>query len=62
MPRARIHRAANTATEPSHSLNGGRTLQNSASHRHRLLACHLTQPNAAEYEYGGLNHVRIAAT
>jgi hypothetical protein len=43
MPKARINRAA----EPSHSLKGSRALQDSASHRHRLPACHLTQPDAA---------------
>jgi hypothetical protein len=47
MPKARINRAANAAAEPSHSLKGSRALQDSASHRHRLPACHLTQPDAA---------------
>ena len=49
MPEARISRAANAAAELPHSLNGTRALQDSASHRHRLPACHLAPPNAAEW-------------
>ena len=47
MPEARINRATNAAAEPSQSLNASRALQESASHRHRLPACHLTQPDTA---------------
>ena len=47
MPEARINRAANAAAEPPHPLNGNRALQDSASHRHRLPACHLAPPNTA---------------
>jgi hypothetical protein len=47
MPEARINRAANAAAELSHAINGSRALQESASHRHRLPACHLTQPDTA---------------
>ena len=47
MPAARINCAANAAAEPSHSLNESRALEDSASRRHRLPACHPTQPDAA---------------
>ncbi len=47
MPEARINCAANAAPEPPHPLNGNRALHDSASHRHRLPACHLTQPDTA---------------
>ena len=47
MPEARINCAANAAAEPPHPLNGNRALQDSASHRHRLPACHLAPPNTA---------------
>jgi hypothetical protein len=45
MPEARINRAAKAAAEPPHAINGSRALQDSASHRHRLPACHLTRPD-----------------
>ena len=47
MPEARINRAANAAAELPYAINGSRTLQKSASHRHRLPTCHLTQPDTA---------------
>jgi len=41
MPEARINRAANAAAELPHAINASRARQESASHRHRLPACHL---------------------
>ncbi len=64
MPEARINCAANAAAEPPHPLNSNRALQDSASHRNRLPACHLAPPNTAstrpsgrvEDGRGGLGH------
>src|SRR3954454_19675337 len=47
LPAARINRAANADAEPPHAINGRRALQDSASRRHWLPACHLTQPDTA---------------
>jgi hypothetical protein len=47
MPEARINRAANAAAELPHAINRSRALQEGASHRLRLPACHLTQPGTA---------------
>jgi hypothetical protein len=47
MPEARINRAANAAAALPYAINGSRALQKSASHRHRLPACHLTQHDTA---------------
>ena len=47
MPETRIDRAANAVAEPPRAINGRRALQECASRRHWLPACHLSQPDTA---------------